>query len=217
LDLENCVNKLAARFNASYRFILFVVCLSAWGGGSALAQSAGGSVSLASASYTVSQSAGSVSVSVTRTGGSTGAASIAVSTLHDTATVGVDYQGKQQVLSWASGDTAAKTFTVAIYNSGPFVGTKNFFVNLSSPTGASLGTPASATVSIQGNSASSTIALSSSSYAVSQSARSVSVSVTRTGSSADAASVALIARPVPASRKFRRLRVNSMIAPGKRR
>ena len=183
--------KLAARFNASYRFILFVVCLSAWGGGSALAQSAGGSLALASASYTVSQSAGSVSVSVTRTGGSTGAVSVAVSTLHDTAAVGVDYAGKNQVLTWASGDTAAKTFTVTIYNSSFFVGTKNFFVNLSSPTGASLGAQASATVSIQGNSASSTIALSTSSDAVSQSAGSVSVSVTRTGSSAGTASVAV--------------------------
>jgi hypothetical protein len=114
-----------------------------------------GTLSLSSTTYGVSQSAGTVTISVKRANGSTGAASVNYATANGTAVAGTNYTSRTGTLNWAAGDTANKTFAVAISNASAFSGTKNFSVKLSSASGATLGSPASSTVTITGSGSSS--------------------------------------------------------------
>jgi hypothetical protein len=111
-----------------------------------------GSVAMSASTATVAQTAGSVTLSVTRAGGSSGAASVKFSTSNGTAVAGTNYTAASGTLSWAAGDAAAKSFAVTVGTTA-FSGSKNFTVALSNAGGASLGTPASAVVSISGSTA----------------------------------------------------------------
>jgi hypothetical protein len=112
-----------------------------------------GSLQLAAASYTVAQTAGTLAVTVHRTGGSSGAVSVAYATSGGTAVSGADYTPASGTLNWADGDVASKSFEVTLSNSTPFAGGKSFNVTLSSPSGgATLSTPSSAAVTITGSS-----------------------------------------------------------------
>jgi Calx-beta domain len=106
-----------------------------------------GSVALAQASYSVASNAGSVSISVQRTGNASGAASVEYLTIPGTAVHGVDYASMQGYLNWASGDTSPKSFAVGIFNHNQ---TATFGVQIYNPSGAVVGTPAQATVTITG-------------------------------------------------------------------
>jgi aryl-phospho-beta-D-glucosidase BglC (GH1 family) len=110
-----------------------------------------GALALSAASYTALQSAGSLSVSITRSGGSTGAVSVKYATADGTGTSGTAYTATSGTLSWASGDSSAKSVKIPLVSSPAFVGTKTFGIALSGASGgAALGTPTSATVSIKG-------------------------------------------------------------------
>jgi hypothetical protein len=92
-----------------------------------------------------------LTVTVNRTGGSSGAVSVAYTTKGGTAVSGKEYSGVNGTLDWASGDASSKTFTVAINKSAALSGSETFTVALSSPSGgATLSTPNSATVTIEG-------------------------------------------------------------------
>jgi hypothetical protein len=132
-------------------------------------------------------------VSVQRTGGSSGAVTVAYASADGTAAAAIDYTAVSGTLSWADGDSAAKTFTVPIIDQGlTGGGSRAFTVALSDPTsGATLGTQPQATVTITDNDASAgTLQFSATSYAVNENAGNVQVSVDRTGGSAGAVSVA---------------------------
>jgi hypothetical protein len=75
-----------------------------------------GTLQFAQSAYSVAENAGSVSISVTRSGGSAGAVSVQYFTGPGSALAGSDYQQANGVLSWGSGETGAKTFTVPIIN-----------------------------------------------------------------------------------------------------
>ena len=115
-----------------------------------------GSLQLSASSYTVAQSAGSLTVTVNRTGGSSGAVSVAYATANGTAVAGTDYTATGGTLQWADGDPSSKTFSVGIGNAAPFSGSKTFSISLSSPTGGATLSGASATASITGSSGGST-------------------------------------------------------------
>ncbi len=154
-----------------------------------------GSLVLSSAAYAVTQTSGTTSVTVTvnRGGGGNIAASVAYATSNGTATAGTEYTSVSGTLSWAAGDTAAKTFTVPILGSNPFTGGKTFNATLSSPTGgATVGTPGAAVVTITGNGLAGTLVLSSATYAVTQTGGTTSMTVTvnRGGGGNSAVSVA---------------------------
>jgi hypothetical protein len=153
---------------------------------------AAGSLELSSSTYSVAQNAGSTTVTVNRTGGSSGAASVAYKTTSGTAVAGTDFTATSGTLTWAAGDAAAKTFSVAVSNASPFSGSKTFGIGLSGATGATLGNPGTATVGINGDAqvAVGSIQLSASSYSVAQSSGSLTVTVNRTGGSSGAVSVA---------------------------
>jgi hypothetical protein len=157
-----------------------------------------GTLTLSDASYSVAQSAGSLTVTVNRTGGSSGTVSVNYAAANATATAGTDYTATSGSLEWNDGDATSKTFVVPVSDATPFTGNKTFSITLSDPTsGATLGSPDSATVTIAGAAAIATNALqnpgslqlSGSSYSVSQSAGAVTVVVNRTGGSGGAMTV----------------------------
>jgi Calx-beta domain len=150
-----------------------------------------GSVAFSSATYTVAQNGGSAVISLQRTGGSTGAVTVSYATSNGTATAGTNYTAASGSVSWANGDVATKTFSVAVSDAAPFTGSKTFSVSLSGPTdSAALVAPKAATVTITGSEApAGTVALSSASYSVPQASGSAVVSVARTDGSSGPASV----------------------------
>ena len=110
-----------------------------------------GSVQLSSATYSVNENGGTVTITAMRTGGSSGAASVSYATANGSATAGSDYTARSGTLTWADGDSANKTFTVPILDDSILEGNETFTVNLSGASGATLGSPSSATVTIVDN------------------------------------------------------------------
>jgi hypothetical protein len=151
-----------------------------------------GTLQLSAANYSAAQTSGSLKITVNRIGGSNGAASVTYSTKNGTAVAGTDFTAANGTLKWTDGDTAAKTFSVTISNATLFTGSKTFSVSLSSPSaGATVSSPATATVAISGSGSApvGSLQLTASSYAVSQGAGTLAVSVSRTGGSNGATSI----------------------------
>gem|GEM_PF-1841188 len=98
--------------------------------------------------YSVLEDAGSVTVTVTRTNGAGGAASVSFQTADSTATAGTDYTATSGTLIWADGNSDNQTITIPILNRAGTQSSRAFTVNLSDASGAALGTPSSATVTI---------------------------------------------------------------------
>jgi hypothetical protein len=100
--------------------------------------------------FSVAENKGSIALTVTRTSGKTGAATIHYATSDGTAKAGTDYTAKIGTLTFAAGVTSM-TIPIAILNKDTlFKGDRSFSVTLSNPTGGpALGTPATATVTIQ--------------------------------------------------------------------
>lgn len=149
-------------------------------------------VQLADSSYNVAQSAGSLIVSVNRTGGSSGAASVGYVTADGTAVAGKEYTTTAGTLQWAEGDASAKTFSIPISNAAAFSGNKNFTLRLTNASGAGIGSPSNATVTIAGSGSPpvGTLQFSGSSVMVAQNAGSAVLNVSRLGGSSGAVSVA---------------------------
>ncbi|MEN8218853.1 MAG: Calx-beta domain-containing protein, partial [Pseudomonadota bacterium] len=84
-----------------------------------------------SATYNVTENGGQASITVTRTGN--GAISANYATTDGTATAGSDYTQTTGTLSWASGDSADKTFTIAIIDDGKSEGDETFTITLTDP------------------------------------------------------------------------------------
>lgn len=108
-----------------------------------------GTLQFSASSYSVAENAGSRIITVTRTGGSYGSASVNYSTANGTAVAGSDYTATSGTLYWGDGDTANKTFNVPIINDGTPESDETFTVTLSGAAGATLGSPSTATVTIQ--------------------------------------------------------------------
>lgn len=116
-----------------------------------------GTLRFASAAYTVAHTSGSAVITVTRDGGSLGEASVNYATADGSANSPWDYITTTGTLTWAHGESGAKSFAVPIVCSaagcGPPYNTKfepdeTFTVSLSNATGAILGAPSSTTVTI---------------------------------------------------------------------
>jgi hypothetical protein len=150
-----------------------------------------GTIAFASSSQAVAQNAGTVTIVVNRTGDTGGAATVsyASTSFNGSAVAGTDYTAVSGTLTWTTGDVTAKNISVPISNATPFIGAKTFSVGLSSASGASLGSPVSATITISGSGAPGTVALASATNAVGQAAGMVAITVNRSGGSAGAASI----------------------------
>ncbi len=103
---------------------------------------------VASSASVKEASGASVTLSVNRTGNINKATSVNFSTANGTALSSSDYTAKSGKLSWVAGDTAAKTITVSLVNNSIKEALESFVINLSSPSGATLGTNKTATIQI---------------------------------------------------------------------
>jgi hypothetical protein len=129
-----------------------VTACGSGGGGEEGDPAQAGALQLGAATQSVSESGGTITVTVTRTGGSDGAVSATVATSSGVATAGQDFTAVTTSVSFAAGDTAAKSVSIPITNDGIEEPSEAFTVTLSAPTGgAALGTPATATITIQAN------------------------------------------------------------------
>jgi len=92
---------------------------------------------------------GSATITVTRTGGSTGAVSVQYATSNGSAISGQDYTATSGTLNWADGDSANKTFTVAITNDQLNEPNETVNLALTNPAGgATLGNQSGAVLTI---------------------------------------------------------------------
>jgi hypothetical protein len=108
-------------------------------------------VQFSTTDYRVAEGTGSVQVTVTRSSG-TGASTVDFQTTDGTANDRGDYTTALGTLSFAAGETT-KTFNVFITDDSYGEAPETFQVLLSNPTGATLGTPNAATVTIVSNEA----------------------------------------------------------------
>ncbi|MFO0966214.1 MAG: Calx-beta domain-containing protein [Gemmataceae bacterium] len=107
-----------------------------------------GVLSFSAPTFTVVENQPTAIITVTRSGGSAGSVSVHYATSDGTATAGSDYTATSGTLTFADGETS-KTFAVPITNDSAVENTETVTLTLSNPTGgASLGSPASATLSI---------------------------------------------------------------------
>ncbi|MBI5699363.1 IPT/TIG domain-containing protein [Candidatus Saganbacteria bacterium] len=108
-----------------------------------------GTLQFSAATYSVVENVATATITVTRTGGSSGAVGVSYASSNGTATAGSDYTAASGTLSWASGDSASKTFTVAITPDTIDELNETVILTLSAPTGgATLGSPNPATLTI---------------------------------------------------------------------
>ncbi|MBL8329787.1 MAG: hypothetical protein JNJ71_13130 [Rubrivivax sp.] len=144
-------------------------------------------IQFSSATASVNEGAGVVNLSVTRSSGA-GSSTVNFATASGTATSGADFTATSGQISFAAGETS-KTIAVPILNDTAAESTETFTVTLSAPSGATLGSPASATVSIIDNDSpppAATLQFSASSYSVGESGGQVTITVTRSNGTGSA-------------------------------
>ncbi|MDR3634721.1 MAG: Calx-beta domain-containing protein [Isosphaeraceae bacterium] len=146
-----------------------------------------GTFQFSALTYTVAENGGSATITVNRTHGTAGAVSVQYATSDGTAKAGTDYLTASGTLNFADG-VGTETITVPILDNPDPSGNVNVNVLLSSPTGgATLGSPATAVLTI--NQGAGQFQFSAPSYSVMDNAASATITVTRTYGSAGAASV----------------------------
>jgi endoglucanase len=104
-------------------------------------------VALTASSYTASPASSAV-VAVYRSGNTAGATTVSYTTLNGSAVAGADYTATSGSVSWAAGESGAKSISVPVTTKAAG---KQFGVALTSVEGqASFGSPAAATVAVAG-------------------------------------------------------------------
>jgi Ca2+-binding RTX toxin-like protein len=108
-----------------------------------------GVLSFSAPTYTVTENGVQATLTVVRTGGSDGAVTVRLATANGTATAGNDYTSVNTTISFADGDTTAKTITIPISDDTLVESNETVKLTLSNPTGgATLGTQNTATLTI---------------------------------------------------------------------
>ena len=149
-----------------------------------------GSLAFSMTDYSVSESVGMATITVNRVGGASGAAQVFYDSNGGSATANQDYTPPDGRLDWADGDTAAKTFTVAISNDALVEVDETVALRLYDASGASLGSPASATLTIVSDDQSpGSIRFSTSGLMGPENQGAASIVVQRSGGASGAASV----------------------------
>ena len=97
--------------------------------------------------YSVPEDLGALTVTVTRSGDTSGSASVNYASSDGSATQHGDYEIALGTINFAAGDTT-KTFQVLINEDNYVEGSEQFTLTLSNAIGASLGSPSTATVTI---------------------------------------------------------------------
>lgn len=127
---------------------LFLLVLAACGGSSGGGDSnPPGTIQLGNTSYDVTEGA-VINIMVTRSGGSSGVASVDYATEDGTAEAGTDYPATDGTLTFADGVSGNQTISIPITDDGAAELAEAFTVTLSNVSGATLGVNSSATVNI---------------------------------------------------------------------
>ena len=96
---------------------------------------------LGSATFSVTEDGVTATITATRTGDTTGLASVDYGTSDGTAIAGSDYVAASGTLIWPAGDGADKTFTIDITDDTLVEGNETVDVTLTTAVGAALGSP----------------------------------------------------------------------------
>jgi hypothetical protein len=128
--------------------ILFLLVLAACGGSSGGGGSnLPGTIQLGSTTYDITEGA-VINIMVTRSGGSSGVASVDYATVDGTAAAGADYPATNGTLTFADGVSGNQTISITITDDNTAEIAEAFTVTLSNVSGATLGANSSATVNI---------------------------------------------------------------------
>lgn len=134
------------------------------------------SVQLSAASYSVNEGAGSATITATLNMTAATSVTVNYATSNGTSTAPGDYASATGTLTFTPGMTQT-TFSVAIVNDTLIENAESFSVTLSNPISATLGAPASASVTINDNDQA-TVALSSASYNANENVGTLPVTLT---------------------------------------
>jgi YD repeat-containing protein len=153
-----------------------------------------GVLQFSSPNFSVSEAGPTATITVTRTNGTTGVVGVTYSTTitGSTATAGSDYTSTTGTLSWANGDAANKTFTIAISEDALVEGNETVNLALTAPTGgAGPGSQTSAVLTITDNDVPvpGTLQFSAATYSVTEAGPQATITITRINGSNGAASV----------------------------
>lgn len=114
-----------------------------------------GTLQFSSATYNVTETGGTATITITRAGGSNGAASVDYATVAGGSATGgaacapgVDYVNTSGTKMWADLDFAPQTFAVTICPDGVFEAGETVNLAVTNATGATLGTPNTAVLTI---------------------------------------------------------------------
>lgn len=111
-----------------------------------------GLLSFSAPSHTVGETGSTATITVNRSGGADGAVSVSYATGGGSATVASDYTAASGTLNWADLDSVPKTFSVAVADDTAVESAETIGLVISAPTGgATLGAPATATLTITDN------------------------------------------------------------------
>ena len=149
-------------------------------------------LTLSAATYTIAEDGAPLTVTIHRAGSTVAAGTVYFSTSDDTALAGTDFVGQTNVpVTFAIGDTS-KTVDIAITDRVNFQGARSFGIALSAPdNGGTLGTPATATVSITETDPAPVVSLEFGTYSVSEAVGTgkITINVLRTVDTASAVAV----------------------------
>lgn len=151
-----------------------------------------GTVQFTGATYSVSESGVTALVSVSRTGGTSGTASVQCNTVAGgTATAGTDYTTvTAQVLSWAALEGGSKNCSIPITSDAAPEADETVNLTLTTAVGATMGAQSTATLTIlDDDSATGQFQFSATNYNVAENGVSVLITVNRINGSAGTASV----------------------------
>lgn len=152
-----------------------------------------GRLQFSMSAYGVVEGEARATIAVTRSGGTDGVVDVRYATGDGTATAGADYTAASGRLQWASGDGEPQRFTVAIADDDIYEGDETLSLSLTQPGGgATLGNPASATLTIGDNDlppVPGTLQFAMSAYEADENGGAATITVTRAGGSDGAVSV----------------------------
>jgi hypothetical protein len=106
-----------------------------------------GSLMLTKSNYTAAETDGVAIIEVTRSGGANGTVSVPYGTTDGTATAGADYTATSGTLTFAHGEVR-KAFRISLTKDTLSDSGETVNISLGAPTGATLGTPSIATLTI---------------------------------------------------------------------
>lgn len=142
------------------------------------------------ANYTIDENSGTATITVSRSGANTGVVSVDYGISGRTAVAGSDFTDTSGTLTWADGDSADKTFSVAINDDGEFENDEIVELYLYKPSnGAIVGQQFNSTLTIKNDDPAPTLSFSYPLFTVVENEPSTSIYVSRGTNNVGAISV----------------------------